>query len=107
MVSKIPKTQLKFGLDLAGGSRALIQAKDKDLSNQEIQDLINVIDNRLNVYGISDISIRTVSDLAGKNYILIEIAGATPRDLEELISKQGKFEAKIANETVLLEEKEI
>jgi preprotein translocase subunit SecD len=34
--------------------------------------------------------------------MLIEIAGATPTDLENLISQQGKFEAKIGNETVFI-----
>jgi len=100
IVSEIPKTNIKMGLDLIGGSRALVQAQDKKLSAAEINDLIDVISNRLNVYGIADINLRTISDLVGNHYMLIEIAGATPKDLEELISKQGKFEAKIGNETV-------
>lgn len=102
MVSEIPKTKIKMGLDLAGGSRALVQAKNQKLSSEEIRDLIDVISNRLNVYGIADMNLRSVSDLAGNNYMLIEIAGATPTDIEELISKQGKFEAKIGNETVFV-----
>jgi preprotein translocase subunit SecD len=100
--SNIPKTRIKSGLDLAGGSRALIQAQDKKLSSSEINDLIDVVSNRLNVYGISDMKVLPVSDLSGNNYMLIEIAGATPKDIEELISKQGKFEAKIGNETVFV-----
>ena len=43
-----------------------------------------------------------VKDLSGKNYMEISIAGATPKDLQELVSKQGKFEAKIGNETVFI-----
>jgi preprotein translocase subunit SecD len=101
-VSEIPKSSIKLGLDLAGGSRALVQAQDKKLSSTEIIDLVDIISNRLNVYGISDMNIRPVSDLAGNHYMLIEIAGATPKDIEELISKQGKFEAKIGNETVFI-----
>lgn len=102
IVSDIPSTNLKMGLDLVGGSRALIQAENKKLSTSEVADLVDVIRNRLNVYGIADMNIRSVSDLSGDNYVLIEIAGATPDDLEELISEQGKFEAKIANETVFI-----
>jgi preprotein translocase subunit SecD len=101
-VAEISKTNIKTGLDLAGGARALIQAKDKKLTASEVQDLIDVVSNRLNVYGIADMNILPVSDLAGNNYMLIEIAGATPEDLEELVSQQGKFEAKIANETVFI-----
>jgi preprotein translocase subunit SecD len=101
-VSELPKTNLKLGLDLKGGARALVQAKDHELTSSEVNDLVDVVSNRLNVYGISDMTIRPVSDLSGNNYMLIEIAGATPSDLESLISQQGKFEAKIGNETVFV-----
>ena len=98
-VSDIPKTNIQAGLDLQGGARALI-LPEKQLTNDEMQDLISVSAERLNVYGISDVSIRPVSDLQGTSYMLVEIAGATPNDIENLISQQGKFEAKIGNETV-------
>ncbi|MBU3907378.1 MAG: PDZ domain-containing protein, partial [Nanoarchaeota archaeon] len=102
IVSDIEKTNIKTGLDLSGGSRALVKAQEKSLSISEVNDLIAVIDNRLNVYGISDVKIAPVSDLAGNNYMLVEIARATPKDLETLISQQGKFEAKIGNETAFI-----
>lgn len=98
-VTEIPKTNLKTGLDLSGGSRALVKAKDHALTSSEVTDLVDVMSNRFNVYGISDMSIRSVTDLTGNNFVLIEIAGATPSDLESLISQQGKFEARIGNET--------
>lgn len=101
-VAQMPKTNIKMGLDLAGGSRALIQAQDKKLSTSELNDLIAIVSNRLNVYGIADLTVRPVSDLSGNNFMLIEIAGASPKDIEDLISKQGKFEAKIGNETVFV-----
>lgn len=101
-VSKIPKTNLKAGLDLAGGARALIQAQGKDLSASELNDLVSITTNRFNVYGLSDIKVRPISDLSGKRYMLIEIAGATPTDLRSMIENQGKFEAKIGNQTVFV-----
>lgn len=101
-VSEIPFTNLKLGLDLAGGARALVQAKDVDLTSAQLQDLVDVVSNRFNVYGIADINVVPVSDLEGNNFMLIEIAGATPKDLEDLVSQQGKFEAKIGNETVFV-----
>jgi preprotein translocase subunit SecD len=100
-VGKIPLTNLKFGLDIAGGSRALITTEEK-LSASDLNDLIAVTTQRLNVYGLTDVIIRPTSDLSGNSYMLIEIAGATPSELEELIAKQGKFEAKIGNETVFI-----
>jgi preprotein translocase subunit SecD len=93
------KTRIKTGLDLSGGARALVSA-EKELTTTELNDLIAVTNQRLNVYGLKDIIIRPVSDLSGNNYMLIEIAGSSPKELEDLIAKQGKFEAKIGNDTV-------
>ncbi len=101
-VSDIPKTNLKLGLDLVGGSRALIQAQGAEHSSTELNDLISIVSNRLNVYGITDMKILPVSDLSGKNFMLIEIAGATPKDIRDLVGQQGKFEAKIGNQTVFV-----
>ena len=101
-VSEISKTNIKMGLDLAGGARALVKAEDKKLSSEEVSDLVDITRNRLNEFGLTDLNVRPVSDLKGNHFMLIEIAGATPGDLEEMISKQGKFEAKIANETVFI-----
>ena len=100
-VTSIPTTRIKTGLDLSGGSRALVKAEIK-LNARQLDDLISVTSNRLNVYGLSDVTIRPVSDLTGNNYMLVEVAGATPADLKELVAQQGKFEAKIGNETVFV-----
>jgi len=100
-LSKIPRTNIKMGLDLEGGARALVSPEIK-LNEKEMRDLIAVTNQRLNVYGISDIQIKPVTDLEGNIFMLIQVAGATPSDLEELISKQGKFDAKIGNDTVFV-----
>lgn len=101
-VSSIPKTKIKLGLDLQGGARALVKPSNITLTTQQIDELISIMTERFNVYGISDITIRPVLDLEGNNYILVEIAGATPSDIEDLISKQGKFEGKIGEDTVFV-----
>jgi len=101
-VSKIQKTNIKFGLDLEGGSRALVKAQDVKLSSDEMNDLIAVVSNRLDVYGIVDLNILPVSDLVGNNFMLVEIAGTTPDDLRELVGQQGKFEAKIGEDIVFV-----
>jgi len=102
VVSDIPKTNIKTGLDLSGGARALIRAQDRELSASELDDLVAITSNRLNEFGLTDLSVQPVSDLSGNNFMLIEIAGATPNDLEEMVSKQGKFEAKISDEIVFI-----
>jgi len=101
IVRDIPSTNIQTGLDIRGGSRALVEPEQK-LTDTEFQDLIQVSQNRFNVFGISDVKIRSVTDLSGNQFMLVEVAGATPTDLEDLVAKQGKFEAKIANKTVFI-----
>lgn len=98
-VGEIPNTRIKMGLDLQGGARALVSGEEP-LTESQIDDLISVSQERFNLYGLTDVQIRKVSDLSGNNFMLIEIAGSSPSDLENLIANQGKFEAKIGNETV-------
>ena len=99
-LQEIEKTRIKTGLDLSGGARAIVVAEEKELTSQELMDLIDITNERLNVYGLKDMQIKPIKDLSGNNFMLIEIAGSTPKELEKLISQQGKFEAKIGNETV-------
>jgi len=101
-VTNIEKTRIKTGLDLSGGARALVVAEDKELTPQELADLIEVTNERLNIYGLKDIVVKPQSDLFGKNSMLIEIAGSTPKELEKLIAQQGKFEAKVGNQTAFI-----
>lgn len=100
-VGNVPKTNIQTGLDLRGGARALVQA-DTKLTDAQMNDLIAVSRNRFNVFGLSDVSISGVSDLQGNRYMLVEVAGAAPSDLESLIAQQGKFEAKVDNQTVFV-----
>ena len=68
---------------------------------------MDTMQERLNVYGLSDLIIRESNDLTGNQYILVEIAGATEEDIRNLLEKEGKFEAKIANQTVFIGGKDI
>ena len=101
VVTDVPKSNLQAGLDLIGGSRALVKP-ERDVSDEELDNLISTMSNRFNVYGISDVRIRKVTDLDRNKFVLVEIAGATVQDLENLISQQGKFEAKIGEDVVFI-----
>jgi len=98
-IEEIASTRIKTGLDLRGGARAFIKA-DIPLNDAQLNDLISVSEQRLNAYGLSDVRFFKVATSSGENLMGIEIAGSSPSDLEELIAKQGKFEAKIGNDTV-------
>ncbi|MBM3199964.1 hypothetical protein FJZ53_03415, partial [Candidatus Woesearchaeota archaeon] len=94
-------TNVQKGLDLQGGTRVLLKPKSSEgVTDKDIDDLIKVMSNRLNVYGLADLQIRPAKDFSGDRFVLIEIAGVTTDEIKELIGKQGKFEAKIGNETV-------
>ncbi|MBR9699627.1 hypothetical protein GOV09_04180 [Candidatus Woesearchaeota archaeon] len=102
-VQNAPQSNIRKGLDLQGGTRVLLQPEEK-LSQEDIDILIANMKQRLNVYGLSDLIIRQSDDLpppfgTGNQYIVVEIAGATKEEVSELLAKQGKFEAKIANKT--------
>lgn len=101
-VKELSKTNIQLGLDLAGGARAMVKAENHSLSQEELNDLVEITRNRLNAFGLTDLKVLSVSDLAGENFMLIEIAGSTPKDLKKLLSEQGKFEARIGNETVFI-----
>jgi len=98
-IDNVPSTNIQTGLDLRGGARALVQA-DVPITDSELQDLVEIARNRFNVYGLFDVEIKGITDLYGNKFMLVEVAGATPDDLEQLIGQQGKFEAKVGNVTV-------
>lgn len=98
-IEKVPSNNIRRGLDLQGGTRVVLQPEEK-LNDNEVQDLISTMENRLNVYGLSDLKIRRSNDLSGDTFIVVEIAGASKEEVKDLIASQGRFEAKIGNETV-------
>jgi preprotein translocase subunit SecD len=98
-VYEAPTTNIRKGLDLQGGTRVLLQP-ERELDQDEMSMLLGNMQYRLNIYGLSDVIVRESSDLSGNQYVLVEIAGAKEEEVKELLAKQGKFEAAIANETV-------
>ena len=94
-----PKTNIRKGLDLQGGTRVLLQPEE-EIEQDEMSMLLSNMQYRLNVYGLSDVIVRESGDLSGNQYVLVEIAGAKEEEVKELLAKQGKFEATIGNETV-------
>jgi preprotein translocase subunit SecD len=98
-VGVVPKSNLRKGLDLAGGSRVLLQPEEV-LTVEDLETTLESLKQRLNVYGLSDVVVRDATDLAGNKFITVEIAGVTEDEVKNIITSQGKFEAKIGNETV-------
>ncbi len=102
-VKEARSNNLDVGLDLSGGTRVLLEPDtDEVVSNKQIEDLIDVLNNRLNTYGLSDLQIRAAEDRDGKQLVLVEIAGASRQEVRELIEQQGQFEAKIGERVVFV-----
>lgn len=98
-VTEAKKSHLRFGLDFTGGTRVLLKpVSNETITDQDIKNLIDVLSNRLNVYGLSDIKIRSASDWEGNKYVLVELAGVTQDEVKKLISQQGVFQAKIGDD---------
>lgn len=105
-VYPVPKTNIRKGLDLEGGTRVLLQPEEK-VSNEDMDALLDGMKQRLNIFGLTDIIVRPTKDLSGNRYILVEIAGANEEEVKDLLARQGKFEAKIGEETAFIGGKDI
>jgi hypothetical protein len=82
-----PKTNIKMGLDLVGGSRVVLKPQEK-ISQQDMDFTIGNIKERLNVFGLSDLIVRQASDLESNDFIIVEIAGATKEEVRSLLASQ-------------------
>jgi len=94
-----PKSNIILGLDLQGGTRVVLQP-EREVTDSEMNIILENIKKRLSLLGIEDTGIRPVSDLTGEQYIVVEVPGANEEEVKNLLSQQGKFEARIANNTI-------
>lgn len=99
-IKNAPTSNIRFGLELEGGTRVLLEPKE-EISDARMDNLIANLEERINVYGQLDITLSKAGDpFTGAQYLLIEIAGATDEEVRQLLLEQGVFEAKVGNKTV-------
>ncbi len=106
-VEDAPQSNIRYGLDLQGGTRVLLEPEQTNVSAEEMEFIRTSMEQRLNVYGLSNVVPRIIYDkpkaLGGRpRYISVEIAGANVNDVKELLAKQGKFEAKVGKKVVFV-----
>jgi len=89
---RVPNSNLKFGLDIQGGTRALL--KPQNVTNTTIDDTISTLQTRIDVYGLRQTEFRKI-DMSGEKYIMVSIAGGTPQEIENLLTRKGDFMATI------------
>ena len=87
---------LIFGLDLAGGSHLVFEADvsgipDSQRRESAIEGVRDVIERRVNLFGISEPNVQT-STFAGKDRIIVELPGIKePKEAIELIGKTAQL----------------
>jgi len=95
VLSKKGGVPIKLGLDLRYGIHLMLEIYDpklKQVSNTEIQQVINILEKRLNPTGTQEIVIQQ----AGNNRIIIEIPEVLDtNDAIEKVTKVGRLEFKV------------
>ena len=83
---------LQLGLDLQGGVQVVLQAipdEGKTIASSDMEQLISVMDNRVNELGVSEPNIQR----EGEDRIVVELAGVDdPESAVEIIGKTAKLE---------------
>lgn len=83
---------LSYGIDIEGGVRVLLRIKG-ETSLQETQNVVKILTERLNTYGLSDVKVIP----AAQDLIQIEAAGLSEDDIRNFLVRQGYFEGKIVD----------
>lgn len=94
-------SKINFGLDIVGGTRVLLEPKG-NITADMIQQTIATLQTRINIYGLKEAKFQAVNDMVtGKKYVQIEMTGGSRQEIDSLLARQGKFEAKIPKIVVL------
>ncbi len=87
---------LNQGLDLKGGLRVMLEAKGIVPTPQDLEQVRNVIENRVNQTGVAE----PLVQIQGTNRIVVELPGLSQAEQTravELIGKTAKLEFKLLN----------
>ncbi len=89
------KFELSLGLDLSGGSHLVFEADTSKLpeesKQQALKSLKNVIEKRVNLFGLSEPNVQT-SNFEGKDRIIVELPGVNdPKEATRLIGQTAQL----------------
>jgi len=90
-VANIPSNQLKFGIDIQGGTTTLL--KPGSLSLADTERIEEIIDKRIVVFGLPETRVSSSNNF-------VKVTSLTTEKIGSLIMP-GKFEAKIEEERIL------
>lgn len=95
-IGAISTLGIQQGLDLKGGSLIQLQLA-QPVDSDTMSKVTNVLDKRLNAFGVSDVKVRA----SGNQSVIVEIAGVQPQDVAKVVGTPGVFVATINNQTAL------
>lgn len=95
-IGAISTLGIQQGLDLKGGSEIQLQLA-QPVDSGTMDKVTNVLDKRLNAFGVSDVQVRA----SGNQSVIVEIAGVQPQDVAKVVGTPGVFVATINNQTAL------
>ena len=95
-IGAISTLGIQQGLDLKGGSEIQLQLA-QPVDTGTMDKVTNVLDKRLNAFGVSDVQVRA----SGNQSVIVEIAGVQPQDVAKVVGTPGVFVATIDNQTAL------
>ena len=93
-VEKKPFSNIKFGMDMVGGTRVLLHPTE-NVTDDIIRQTLSTLETRINTYGLKETKFQEIKDISGNSYIQIEMAGGSKQEIDELLAKQGIFEGKV------------
>ena len=99
--------ELQLGLDLSGGSHLVFEADttslEADRKEKALSSLRNVIEKRVNLFGVSESNV-TTSSFEGKDRIIVELPGVNdPKEASNLIGQTAQLLfAEIAGENQII-----
>ncbi|MCW1301771.1 MAG: hypothetical protein OH316_01390 [Candidatus Parvarchaeota archaeon] len=99
-LDQVGSSALQYGLDLIGGTEMYIQPNSTIITNSTYSTVENVLKTRLDVYGISGVSITQIQTLSGAKFIVVNMPNIGEAQALSLINNQGQFYAKIGNTTI-------
>ncbi len=96
-----PSNNIRKGLDLEGGTRVLLEPSG-NVTSETLDMTVRGMEQRLNAFGLSDITVRSTNDLFGNVFISAEIPGVNEDEVADLLSQQGLFEGFVGDVPVFL-----
>ena len=85
----------ELGLDLQGGTRITLIAKDQNNSSANLEEARKIIDRRVNGSGVTEAEVTT----QGNRFIVVEIPGESRADLVDTVKRQAQLRFRVVAQT--------